>query len=137
VLALRGLIGSLVGATTFDIPPDQRFYAGGSGTLRGFRFQSVGPKLSNAKPSGGSALAAGSVELRQRFGESWGAVLFLDGAELGAGSQPFGGRPQFGIGTGVRYYTSLGPIRFDIAMPVQRRHGDDIGELYIGLGQAF
>jgi translocation and assembly module TamA len=137
VLALRGLIGSLSGAGALEIPPDQRFYAGGSGTLRGFRYQSVGPKLGNGKPEGGSALASGTVELRQRIGASWGAVAFLDGAELGAGSQPFGGRLQLGAGLGVRYYTSLGPIRLDIAAPLQRQHGDDIGELYIGLGQAF
>ncbi len=137
ILALRGLIGSLVGATTFDIPPDQRFYAGGSGTLRGYRFESAGPALRNGKPAGGSALAAGTVELRQRFGENWGAAIFLDGAELGAGGQPFGGRLALGAGAGMRYYTSLGPIRLDLATPLQRRHGQDIGELYLGLGQAF
>ncbi len=137
VLALRGLLGSLSGASAADIPPDQRFYAGGSGTLRGFRYQSVGPKLGNGKPAGGSALAAGTVELRQRFGATWGAALFLDGAELGPGSQPFSGRLQLGAGLGVRYYTSLGPIRLDIATPVQRQRGEDLGEIYIGLGQAF
>ena len=137
VLAMRGLAGSLVGAGSFAIPPDQRFYAGGSASLRGFRFESVGPKLGNAKPAGGSALGAGTVELRQRIGQTWGAALFLDGAQLGAGSQPFGGQLRLGAGAGVRYYTSLGPIRLDFAAPLQRRHGDDIGEAYIGLGQAF
>ncbi len=130
VLALRGLIGSLLGATSADIPPDQRFYAGGSGTVRGFRFESVGPKLGNARPAGASALTAGTVELRQRFGATWGAAVFLDGAAIA-------GPPRLGVGAGVRYYTGLGPIRLDLATPLRRRRGEDIGEVYIGLGQAF
>ena len=83
VLALRALVGTVQGATTFDIPPDQRFYAGGSATVRGYRFQSVSPRLRNNKPAGGTSIAAGTVELRQRFGESFGAALFVDTGEVG------------------------------------------------------
>ncbi|MDT8872418.1 BamA/TamA family outer membrane protein [Komagataeibacter rhaeticus] len=43
VLAWRGTIGNVEGASTFAIPPDQRLYAGGSATVRGFRYQGVGP----------------------------------------------------------------------------------------------
>src|SRR5207248_490978 len=41
VLALRGLIGSAQGAEQFDLPPDKRFYAGGSATVRGYKYQSI------------------------------------------------------------------------------------------------
>ena len=137
VLALRGIIGSVTGATTMEIPPDQRFYAGGSGTVRGYRYQSLGPQFSANKPLGGTALAAGTIELRQRFGESWGMAVFADGGQLSPGSRPFQGKFQVGVGTGVRYYTSIGAIRLDVAAPVARPKGGDIGEIYVGLGQAF
>ena len=38
---------------------------------------------------------------------------------------------------GFRYYTSIGPIRLDVAVPVNRQPGGDAFELYIGIGQAF
>jgi len=120
-----------------EIPPDQRFYAGGSGTVRGYRYQSLGPQFSANKPLGGTALAAGTIELRQRFGESWGMAVFADGGQLSPGSRPFQGKFQVGVGTGVRYYTSIGAIRLDVAAPVARPKGGDIGEIYVGLGQAF
>ena len=137
VLALRGLIGSAQGASTFALPPDQRFYAGGSGTVRGYRYQSVGPLFADGRPQGGSSVTAATVEYRQRFGESFGAVAFVDAGEVGNTSAPFTGTLLEGAGVGARYYTSIGPIRLDVAVPLVRRHSDEIGEIYIGLGQAF
>lgn len=138
VLALRGLVGTVQGATTFDIPPDQRFYGGGSGTIRGYRFQSVGPRLSgNNKPQGGTSIAAATVEYRQRIGESWGAAVFVDAGEVGSNSQPFSGQLRAGVGVGVRYFTGIGPVRIDIAVPVIHQVRSDPLELYLGLGQAF
>jgi translocation and assembly module TamA len=137
VLALRGVIGTAQGASTFGIPPDERFYAGGSGTVRGYRYQSVGPRFADLRPQGGASLTAGTIEFRQRFGESFGAVAFVDAGAVGSSSAPFTGTLMEGAGIGGRYYTSIGPIRVDLAVPLQRRHKDDIGEAYIGLGQAF
>jgi translocation and assembly module TamA len=42
-----------------------------------------------------------------------------------------------GVGVGARYYTSIGPLRLDIAVPTYRRPNDDHFEVYIGLGEAF
>jgi translocation and assembly module TamA len=137
VIALRALVGTVQGASTFDIPPDQRFYGGGSATIRGYRFQSVGPHLRNNKPAGGTSIAAGTVEFRQRFGESFGAVVFVDTGVVGSDSVPFKGQQRTGAGFGARYYTSIGPIRADIAVPLQRQRGNDAVEIYLGLGQAF
>ena len=137
VLALRALIGTVQGATTFAIPPDQRFYGGGSGTIRGYRYQSVGPRLGNNKPQGGTSIAAGTIEFRQRFGESLGAAVFIDSGEVGRSSRPGAGRFRTGAGIGVRYYTAIGPVRADIAVPLQHQRGNDPLELYLGLGQAF
>jgi translocation and assembly module TamA len=137
VLALRGLVGTAQGASSFAIPPDQRFYAGGSGTVRGYRYQSVGPLFADQRPEGGASVTAATVEYRQRFGESLGAVVFVDAGQVGTSSAPFTGTVMEGAGFGVRYYTSLGPIRLDLAAPLEKRRKDEIGEAYIGLGQAF
>ena len=137
VLAVRGLIGSALGASQFELPPDQRFYGGGSATVRGFRYQSIGPQFPDNTPIGGTSIDAGTVEFRQRIGESFGAAAFVDAGQVGTTSRPFEGTVHVGAGLGVRYYTGIGPIRFDFAVPVNRQPGGDAFEIYIGLGQAF
>jgi translocation and assembly module TamA len=136
VLAFRELAGTALGASEFSLPPDQRFYAGGSGTVRGYRYQSIGPQVLT-NPIGGTAISGGSAEYRQRFGKSWGAAFFLEGAQVSESLRPLSGGVRFGTGAGVRYYTPIGPIRLDIGLPVHREDGDDKFEVYIGLGQAF
>lgn len=137
VLATRGLIGKAFGAQQFSLPPDQRFYAGGSGTVRGFRYQSVGPQFADGNPQGGTAISAGSIELRQRILEHWGAVGFIDAGQVTANGAPFTSNWRIGAGVGARYYTSIGPIRLDVAVPLNREPHGDAFELYIGIGQAF
>jgi translocation and assembly module TamA len=134
VIAAKLMSGADIGATQFSLPPDQRFYAGGSGTVRGFRYQSVGPEFADGNPEGGTSMQAINLELRQRVGENLGFVVFTDG---GGVASPSGSVYRVGVGTGMRYYTSIGPIRFDIAVPADRRPNDDKFEVYIGLGQAF
>ena len=134
VIAARALSGVALGATQFSLPPDQRFYAGGSGTVRGYRYQSVGPEFADGNPEGGTNMEAVNLELRQRVGTNLGFVTFVDS---GGVSSPSGSLYRVGVGAGVRYYTSIGPIRFDLALPTERRSDDDRFEIYIGLGQAF
>ncbi len=139
VIALRALIGSAQGATEFQLPPDQRFYGGGSATVRGFRYQSVSPLFPDGKPIGGASIDAATVELRQRVYGPVGMAVFADAGQVGAQSAPFAGPLRVGVGFGARYYTPIGPIRLDIAVPVNRPSGPDTDayEIYIGLGQAF
>jgi translocation and assembly module TamA len=140
ILALRALGGLAAGAGEFSLPPDQRFYAGGSGTIRGYRYQAVGPLFPNGNPIGGTAINAGTIEFRQRIGTNFGTAFFVDGGNVSKNLSPFHGNPRFGAGAGVRYYTPIGPVRVDFALPIQRRSGpnpDDAFEIYIGLGQAF
>src|SRR4029077_14412119 len=128
------------GATEFALPPDQRFYAGGSGTIRGYRYQSVGPIFAHGNPVGGTAINAGTAEYRHRIGTNFGTAVFLDAGNVSKNLNPLKGELKFGAGAGLRYYTPIGPIRLDIAVPIQRRSGqnpDDPFEIYIGLGQAF
>ena len=137
VLAVRGTLGTIQGATTFEVPPDQRFYAGGSGTVRGYKYQSVGPRFRDNRPTGGTSLAAATVEYRQRFGESYGAAVFVDAGQVSTGNNPLDGGVRVGAGVGARYYTAIGPIRLDVAVPLNKQRGGDAFELYIGIGQAF
>ncbi len=141
ILALRGLVGTISGANTFDVPPDQRFYAGGGGTVRGWRYQSVGPAFPDRKPAGGTSVQVGSIEYRQRILDSYGFVVFVDAGQVGSRGSPFAGAGllRLGAGAGLRYYTALGPIRVDVAAPLNRDKSvkTDIVEAYIGIGQAF
>jgi translocation and assembly module TamA len=137
VLALRGLIGSAQGATAFDLPPDQRFYGGGSATVRGFKYQSVGPLFADDEPEGGAAIDAIGAEFRQRVWGQIGGVVFADAAQVSSGNAPFQGVLREGVGVGVRYYTPIGPIRVDVAVPVNKPPNGDSFELYLGIGQAF
>lgn len=137
VLALRASLASVQGATTFELPPDQRLYAGGSATVRGYKYQSIGPKFPDLRPTGGTSLGAGTVEFRQRFLSSFGAAVFVDAGQVSANSAPFSGNLRLGAGAGIRYYTPFGPIRADIAVPLNKQRGDDGFEIYVGIGQAF
>jgi translocation and assembly module TamA len=146
VLAIRGIAGVATGATKLDLPPDQRFYAGGSGTVRGFRYQSIGPVLKDQNnnptanppiPAGGTSMTAVNVEYRQRWGRSLGFALFADAGEVSDGVSAVSGKYRIGAGAGARLYTPLGPLRFDVAVPVNRQPEDDAFEFYIGIGQAF
>ncbi|HEY0802682.1 MAG TPA: BamA/TamA family outer membrane protein [Steroidobacteraceae bacterium] len=138
VLAARALAGLAQGAGELSLPPDQRFYAGGTSTVRGYGYQLVGPMFPHTGiPSGGTAITAAGLEFRQRFGTNWGAAAFVDAGQVSASLKPLPSDVRVGTGAGARYYTPIGPIRFDIALPVGRRPGDDSFEIYIGLGQAF
>ncbi len=138
VLAARALAGVAQGAGELSLPPDQRFYAGGTSTIRGYAYQLVGPKFPYTdNPTGGTAITAGGLEFRQRLYANWGVVAFVDAGQVSASIKPLPDEIRVGAGAGMRYYTPIGPIRFDIAVPVDRRPGEDSFEIYVGLGQAF
>jgi translocation and assembly module TamA len=137
ILALRALAGLAAGASEYSLPPDQRFYAGGSGTVRGYRYQSVGPQFPDGNPIGGTAINAGSAEYRQRIGQSLGFAVFLDAGQVSQDVNPLDSTLRFGTGAGVRYYTPIGPLRLDFGVPINREPGGDKFDVYIGLGQAF
>jgi translocation and assembly module TamA len=145
VLAARGLAGLAQGAGELSLPPDQRFYGGGSGTIRGYRYQSVGPVFTSPPspanaaglPIGGTGITAASLELRQRVGTNFGFALFVDAGQVSASLRATPEEVRVGAGAGVRYYTPIGPIRLDIAVPTQSRPNQDTFDIYIGLGQSF
>ena len=139
VLALRGQLGLAIGASTPNIPADLRLFAGGSGTIRGFAYQSVGPLNSAGQPLGGTTMVAATAELRQAVYGPWGMVAFVDaGGVSGERAPNWPERIGVGVGLGVRYDTVIGPVRADVGFPVSgKREGDAFWQLYVGIGQAF
>ncbi len=137
VVALRALAGSIEGGTNTDLPPDQRLYAGGSATVRGYAYQSIGPLFADDKPIGATSVDAATVEFRQRIGEDWGGAAFVDAGQASTEREPFTGTVRIGAGLGARYYTPIGAVRLDIALPVTPVPRGDPFELYLGIGQAF
>lgn len=137
VLAAKGSIGSIWGAEVDAVPATERFYAGGGGSVRGYGYQEVGPQR-NGDPTGGLSIATMSLELRTKFTEKFGSVAFVDSGSVSEESTPDFSNMAVGAGVGVRYYTSFGPIRFDVATPLTQK--DDLDQnyqFYISIGQAF
>ncbi|RQD66714.1 MAG: outer membrane protein assembly factor [Desulfonatronovibrio sp. MSAO_Bac4] len=138
VLANRTALGTINAQSKSHVPPDERFYAGGGGSVRGYSYQTAG-ELEDGKPVGGLSLAEINNELRFRVSKHSGFVLFLDGGRAFDSSYPdFDQKLYWGWGLGYRFFTDFGPIRADIAFPVNPRDEHDSSfQVYISIGQAF
>jgi translocation and assembly module TamA len=138
IIAMDIKAGFIKGAGRDEIPADERLYAGGGGSIRGYSYQSVGPLLDGI-PVGGKSLIETSIELRLKVTERFGLAAFLDGGsaftdKLFSSEDPL----RWGTGIGIRYYTPVGPLRLDVGIPLNKRQGvDDSYQIYISLGQAF
>lgn len=137
VLAGRVRVGGIVNGTIPQIPASQRFYAGGGGSVRGFSYQGVGPKLSDDTPQGGASLVEASAEVRHDLTRRWGLVAFVDAGAVGTDQFPGADNLAIGAGIGVRYNLGFGPIRIDLATPVNKRGGESPFQIYVSIGQSF
>lgn len=138
VAAARLKLGTLVGAPISQVPPDKLYFAGGGGSVRGYEYRGIGVDLPDGGISGGRSLIEGSAELRARVSESIGLVGFADAGYVGSESFPdFANKTKVGAGVGLRYLTGLGPIRADVAVPLNPGPNDPDFAFYVGIGQAF
>jgi translocation and assembly module TamA len=138
ILAGKIGLGSIIGGSIAEIPGNRRFFAGGGGSVRGFEYQSLGPRNAAGQLIGGRSMFEASLELRIRVTETIGIVPFIDAGTAFASSLPnFDSKLRFGAGLGLRYHTPIGPIRLDVASPLDRRRGEKPFAFYISLGQAF
>jgi translocation and assembly module TamA len=138
VLANRAKVGFLFGADNQDLPASKRFYAGGGGSIRGYEFQSVGDLDAFNDPIGGRSVIEVSSEFRMRLTEQIGVVPFVDGGTVYQEAYPdFSNTFRWAAGLGLRYFTGFGPVRLDVAFPINKRDSDDSYQFYISFGQAF
>lgn len=136
VLAGRIRVGTIQGAARDDIAPSRRFYAGGGGSIRGFGYQMLGPLDPDGDPIGGRSVNEGAAEVRYRFG-NFGVVGFVDVGQAYESSMPKLSDLRYGVGIGGRFYTNFGPMRLDVATPINRRPGEARVTVYVSIGQAF
>lgn len=140
VLAGRVRAATIVGAPLDAIAPSRRLYAGGGGSVRGYGFQGVGPRNDRSEATGGASLVEFSLEARIKTPLMGGAielVPFFDAGTVGQDSTPDFDFVRYGAGIGLRYKTSFGPIRIDVAAPLNPSQFDSSVVVYVGLGQAF
>lgn len=140
VLAGRARLGTIAGAGNNRIAPSRRLYSGGGGSVRGYGYQSIGPRDVNNDPVGGRSLVEFSLEARVRtgfFGGNFGVVPFIDAGNVYTSSTPDLSGLRYGAGLGIRYYSDFGPIRIDVGTPINPQPGDSRIAVYVSLGQAF
>jgi translocation and assembly module TamA len=131
---------TIQGAGIDDIAPSRRLYGGGGASVRGYGFQGVGPRDAAGNPTGGASLLEFAIEARVEtplFGGAVELVPFIDAGSVARGSTPDFDEIRFGAGVGLRYKTTFGPIRVDVATPLNPTEFDSPVVVYVSLGQAF
>lgn len=120
------LLARATGGVTFvkedfdKMPASLRFFAGGDRSVRGYGYQTLGPKDSEGNVVGGKNLAVGSLELERAILQDWGVAVFYD---AGNAFNSLTDLTIFqGAGAGVRYYTKVGAIRLDLAHQINVPH---------------
>jgi len=125
-----------------ELPLPERFFAGGSSLMRGFKTDELGPGSFNAArmfvPEGGNALLAAALEARIDVTKSWGFQVFAETGDV----FPRASRIRLGnlrevAGVGIRYRSPFGPLRLDWGFKLDRREGESLQQLHLGVGYAF
>ncbi len=137
-LAVRSALGATFGNSLDALPRNKRYYAGGGGSVRGYGFQEAGPLDAENDPIGGLSRIESSFETRVKVIKNLQIAGFVDAGSISADTIPdFNDEFFIGYGGGVRYLTPIGPIRADIAFPLDKRESDNDFQIYIALGQPF
>ena len=130
-LNLRGQgAGSLVDDPLAEVPASLRFFAGGDRSVRGYAYQSLGPRDAAGNVVGGKHLLSGTVELTRQFWRKWGIAVFVDSGNAFDSWSDY--ELMIGAGFGLRYATPVGPVQIDLASPVGT--GDFSPRLHLGIG---
>ena len=123
------------GATLIDsldtLPASVRYFAGGDISVRGYAYNSLGPTDPFGAVVGGENLLVGSIELDQQISTDWSLAVFVDSGNAYNTIKDF--NPATGAGAGIRWFSPLGPIRVDIAVPLEKDAPDDY-RVHITLG---
>jgi translocation and assembly module TamA len=114
-LLARADLGFTINKDFEELPASVRFFAGGDNSVRGYGFETLGPTNEEGDVVGGSYLATFSVEFDRLIGKKWSIAAFVD---TGNAFDSFDFDFKTGIGLGLRWYSPLGPIRLDVAHPL-------------------
>jgi translocation and assembly module TamA len=137
ILAGKVTGGSILAPSVDAVPASRRFIAGGGGSIRGYAYRNVGPR-EDGEVTGGKSLVELSGEVRVKVTETIGIVGFVDAGNAFEDSVPdFSESLKVGVGAGLRYFTPIGPLRIDAAVPLDPEQDDPDFALYVGLSQAF
>ncbi len=132
--------GSISGASHLDVPPPTRFYGGSATFMRGYKYRTVSPLDSNTgKPIGGRSMMYYNLETRLKMTDNAEFTLFYDLGNVFSHSAPqFNKKLLRSWGTGLLYQTPIGPLRFELAFPLDRRQGiDNSSHFYLSVGRKF
>lgn len=107
------------GATVVDqfdkLPTTYRYYAGGMNSIRGYSYKELGPKDNEGHVVGGRFLSVVSLEYEQNFLENWGVAAFIDSGNAYNLNKI---SIKTGAGVGARWYSPIGLVRIDFAVPL-------------------
>ncbi|MEA9444219.1 autotransporter assembly complex family protein [Candidatus Fukatsuia symbiotica] len=128
---LRGNLG-WIETNNFDLMPSSlRFFAGGDRSIRGYKYNGISPRDSKGKLTGAAKLATTSVEYQYNVTDRWWGAVFVDAGE--AVNDIHRSDFKTGAGVGVRWASPIGPVRFDIALPIGDKETQRM-QFYISLG---
>ncbi len=138
VIAQQLTLGSILSETLESSPLSKRFLGGSEEDLRGYRYRTVSP-LVDGKPIGGRSAIYFTLETRFRVSKTIGLVPFLDlGSVYKTVFPTWHGKWYKSTGLGLRYFSFMGPFRFDLAFPLNRRKGiDPVYRVLVSIGQTF
>jgi translocation and assembly module TamA len=112
-----------------ELPTTERFYAGGDRSVRGYKYQTLGPTDESGNNTGGRFLLTGSVEVDYLIWKKWGGAIFID---TGNADDDFPPDLEVGAGAGLRWQTPVGMLRLDFAHPFS--NSDDNLRIHISIG---
>lgn len=125
----RGSLGLTAKEDLTELPASVRFFAGGDRSVRGYDYESLGPKDAMGDVIGGSHLLTGSLEIDRLIRPQWALAAFVDS---GSAFNDSGIEFSTGAGLGIRWYSPIGPVRLDVAHPFDDPDQDI--RLHISLG---
>ncbi len=125
-LLLRTDLGTTFGEGLDDLPKDLRFFSGGTNSLRGFGYESLGELNDEGKVIGGKKLIEVSMEYEYPVYDKWAIAGFVDvGNAFDSLSRS---EIKVGVGLGARWSSPIGPVRLDFGVP-----SDDVSDLHLHL----
>ncbi|MFC2150453.1 outer membrane protein assembly factor BamA [Calditrichota bacterium] len=122
-----------------DVPLSERLYAGGPNSVRGFKYERLGPQDANNVPIGGRLkLVINLIELRTSIYKSIGSSLFLDAGNVWLRREYFSlSDLRLTPGIGLRVNSPIGLGRLDYGFNIDPQKGEPSGMLYFSIGHAF